>query len=190
MAAQGAATNWPGGSFDPETASSTCASQSAPATLGLVPPPPGASDLPYHQGTVLTGARHVRRLGIGHAPTRGGAVRALTVQGLPLVKPPYSRISAIDLTKGEIRWQVPHGDTPDLVKNHPALKGLDLPPHRPPGQQRRHAGDQDAGHRRRGQLRADAVGARAARCCAPTTRRTGKEVAALSTCRRRRPGRR
>jgi quinoprotein glucose dehydrogenase len=55
------------------------------------------------------------------------------VQGLPLVKPPYSRISAIDLTKGEIRWQVPHGGTPDLVKNHPALKGLDIPPTGRPG---------------------------------------------------------
>jgi quinoprotein glucose dehydrogenase len=55
------------------------------------------------------------------------------VQGLPLVKPPYSRISAIDLTKGEIRWQVPHGGTPDLVKNHPALKGLDIAPTGRPG---------------------------------------------------------
>ena len=49
------------------------------------------------------------------------------------MKPPYSRISAIDLTKGEIRWQVPHGGTLDLVKNHPALKGLDLPPTGRPG---------------------------------------------------------
>jgi len=45
-----------------------------------------------------------------------------------LIKPPYSRISAIDLDKGEIRWQVPHGATPDLVRDHPALKGLNIPP--------------------------------------------------------------
>jgi quinoprotein glucose dehydrogenase len=51
----------------------------------------------------------------------------VTVQGLPLVKPPYGSISAIDLNRGEIIWQVPHGETPDAVKNHPALKGLNIP---------------------------------------------------------------
>jgi quinoprotein glucose dehydrogenase len=49
------------------------------------------------------------------------------VQGLPLIKPPYGQISAIDLNKGDFAWQVPHGDTPDLIKNHPALKGLNIP---------------------------------------------------------------
>jgi quinoprotein glucose dehydrogenase len=43
------------------------------------------------------------------------------------VKPPWGRISAIDLNKGEIAWQVAHGDTPDAVKNHPGLKGLTIP---------------------------------------------------------------
>jgi quinoprotein glucose dehydrogenase len=52
----------------------------------------------------------------------------LTVQGLPLVKPPYARITAIDLDKGEFRWQVPFGATPDNIRNHAALKGLTLPP--------------------------------------------------------------
>jgi quinoprotein glucose dehydrogenase len=49
------------------------------------------------------------------------------VQGLPLIKPPYGRITAIDLHKGELLWQVAHGDTPDNVKNHPLLKGLTIP---------------------------------------------------------------
>ena len=49
------------------------------------------------------------------------------MQGLPLVKPPYGTISAISLDTGEIVWQVPHGETPDNVKNHPALKGLPIP---------------------------------------------------------------
>jgi mono/diheme cytochrome c family protein len=49
------------------------------------------------------------------------------VQGLPLAKPPYSQISAIDLKTGTILWQVPHGDTPDNIRNNPALKGLDVP---------------------------------------------------------------
>jgi quinoprotein glucose dehydrogenase len=56
-----------------------------------------------------------------------GGGGAITVQGLPLVKPPYGRMTAIDLNKGELVWQVPHGDTPDVVKNHPALKGLNIP---------------------------------------------------------------
>jgi quinoprotein glucose dehydrogenase len=49
------------------------------------------------------------------------------VQGLPLVKPPYGSISAISLDRGEILWQIAHGDTPDNVRNNPALKGLDIP---------------------------------------------------------------
>ena len=49
------------------------------------------------------------------------------MQGLPLIKPPYGRITAIDLNKGEIVWQVAHGDTPDNIRNHPALKGLNIP---------------------------------------------------------------
>ena len=51
----------------------------------------------------------------------------LNVQGLPLVKPPYGLIAAIDLNRGELLWQTPHGDTPDNVRNHPALKGLTIP---------------------------------------------------------------
>ena len=66
MASQGAATNWPGGSYDPETHTLYVHSQSAVATLGLVPPPPGAApDVRYHQGTVLSGARTFGRLGSG-----------------------------------------------------------------------------------------------------------------------------
>ena len=48
--------------------------------------------------------------------------------GLPLVKPPWGRITAIDLNTGEHLWMRPNGDTPDCVKNHPALAGLDIPP--------------------------------------------------------------
>jgi quinoprotein glucose dehydrogenase len=51
----------------------------------------------------------------------------LTVQGLPIVKPPYGVLAAVQLDRGELLWQVPHGDTPDSVKNHPALKGLTIP---------------------------------------------------------------
>jgi quinoprotein glucose dehydrogenase len=127
MATQAPATNWPGGSYDPETHIAYVYSQSAVATLGLVPPAEGVADgVRYHQGTVLTGAR--RTGGSGSATAQaGGAATAPTVQGLPLIKPPYGRISAIDLDTGSILWQVPHGDTPDAIRNHPALKGLNIP---------------------------------------------------------------
>jgi quinoprotein glucose dehydrogenase len=49
------------------------------------------------------------------------------VEGLSMVKPPYGVLSAIDLRKGELKWQVPHGDTPDAVRNHSKLKGMTIP---------------------------------------------------------------
>jgi len=60
------------------------------------------------------------------AQAEGGGIRT-TVQGLSLVKPPYGVLSAINLDKGDLMWQVPHGDTPDAVRNNPALKGLNIP---------------------------------------------------------------
>jgi quinoprotein glucose dehydrogenase len=48
-------------------------------------------------------------------------------QGLPLFKPPYGRITAIDLNSGDHRWMIPNGDTPDAIKNHPALRGVTVP---------------------------------------------------------------
>ena len=42
-------------------------------------------------------------------------------------KPPYGSITAIDLKKGEILWKAPHGDTPEAIKNHPDLRGLNIP---------------------------------------------------------------
>jgi quinoprotein glucose dehydrogenase len=133
MGAQAAASNWPGGSYDPETHTVFVASQTAVATLGLVPAPPGKSDLPYFQGTILSGARLTGGSGSGAPAGEGATSRALDVQGLPLIKPPYSRITAIDLDRGELRWQVPFGATPDNIRNHPALKGLTLPPLGRPG---------------------------------------------------------
>jgi hypothetical protein len=45
---------------------------------------------------------------------------------LPLVKPPWGRITAIDLNTGDHAWMIPNGSAPDYVKNHPAMKGIDL----------------------------------------------------------------
>jgi quinoprotein glucose dehydrogenase len=105
-------TNWPGGSFDPENHIYYVFSERAPGSLGLVPPEAADSDVRYYVGTVHESGRAFHRL---------------TIQGLPLVKPPYGRISAINLDTGEILWQVPHGETPDEVRNSPMLKGLHIP---------------------------------------------------------------
>ena len=136
-------TNWPGGSFDPETHIAYIPSFTAMPILGLLPPPNKEfSDLPYVSGNALTGVRYVSGPGenVGaDAPARpstgapatttnDGAVNAnASPQGLPLLKPPYGRLTAIDLDKGEFVWQVAHGETPDSVRTHPALKGLTIP---------------------------------------------------------------
>jgi hypothetical protein len=138
-----AGTNWKGGSFDPETHVAYVYSTGAIGSMGLVPPPAGFSDMRYISGNVLTGARLTGGSGsaagggrsvAGGAATsaeaagaEGGGGGGLTVRGLPLGKPPYGRITAIDLDKGEIKWQIAHGETPDNVKNNPALKGVNIP---------------------------------------------------------------
>ena len=52
---------------------------------------------------------------------------ALNVDGIPILKPPWGRITAIDLNAGEILWQVPHGETADNIRNHRLLEGVDVP---------------------------------------------------------------
>ncbi len=113
-------SNWPGGSYDPETHNVYVFSQSIISSFGLVPPRPGQSDMNFVQGNAQAAAGGGRGGG-------GEGGTALSVQGLPIVKPPYGRISAINLDKGDIVWQVAHGDTPDNIKNSPALKGLTIP---------------------------------------------------------------
>jgi len=65
--------------------------------------------------------------GGGEGGGRGEGGGGLSVHGLSIVKPPYGRITAIDLNKGELVWQVAHGETDDAVKNNPALKGVTIP---------------------------------------------------------------
>jgi quinoprotein glucose dehydrogenase len=127
LAAQGSATNWQGASYDPETHILYVSSQAEVSVLGLMPAPPEVTEFRYHQGNVLTGVRRSGGSGSGDGAPRSSRIVSLDVQGLPLIKPPYGQISAIDLDRGEILWQVPHGETPELVRRHPALKGLTIP---------------------------------------------------------------
>jgi quinoprotein glucose dehydrogenase len=140
--------NWPGGAVDPQTGILYIYSFTQVTARGLVHDPE-RSDMEYIQGvasaplppgsppaagrTRVGGAATARGGGRGSGGRAGadgegeGGGRGLAVNGLPLVKPPWGRISAIDLGKGEIVWQVAHGETPDAVRNHPALKGLTIP---------------------------------------------------------------
>jgi quinoprotein glucose dehydrogenase len=81
-------------------------------SMGLVQPKPGTSDMAWI---------------LGKPADATGAPPPLLVQGMPIIKPPYGQISAIDLDKGDILWQVAHGETPDNVRNSPALKGVAIP---------------------------------------------------------------
>ena len=129
-----AGTNWAGGSYDPETHRVYVFSTGTIGSYGLVPPSDASmSDMEYVQGSATSGARRTGgagsaagggRTGEGAAAEGGGG---LSVLGLPLGKPPYGRITAIDLDRGDILWQIAHGETPDNVRNHPALKGLNIP---------------------------------------------------------------
>ncbi len=91
--------NWPGASVDPESGMLFVQSQARPSGMALTEPDPARSDFRYT---------------IAFQPIPD-------VQGLPLVKPPWRRLTAIDLTRGEIAWQVPFGEGP---KDHPALASV------------------------------------------------------------------
>ena len=82
----------------------------------------------------LTGARRSGGAGAEAGADRPGGTPAaeltggsLIIDGLPIFKPPYGSITAINMDRGEILWQIAHGETPDEIRNHPALKGVTIP---------------------------------------------------------------
>ncbi len=117
--------NWQGGAFDPETKIYYIYSVSQITPLGLIPTDGKRSDMAYIRGDAPNPNAPPPPAGAPPAAGEGGGT--LTVQGLPLVKPPYGRITALDLNKGELVWQIAHGETPDNIRNHPMLKGLNIP---------------------------------------------------------------
>ena len=132
-------TNWPGGSFDPETHTAYIyACNSCLSSTGLLPPPPGMSDIRYVVGVAGQPITMIKGPGEGVGadappppksapPGGGGGGYRLTVDGLPILKPPYATISAINLDTGDLSWQIAAGETPDFIRNNPALKGLNIP---------------------------------------------------------------
>jgi len=104
-------TNWPGGSYDPESHILYVHASTGMVSNGLVRGDPTRTEFAWVGGNAAPA---------GEAP-------ALRVQGMPLVKPPWGSIVAIDMNKGEILWKIANAETPDNVRNHPALKGLNIP---------------------------------------------------------------
>lgn len=92
--------NWEGGALDPETGYLYIPSVTAPSFLSLV------------EGGTQSDMNYI-----------AGGGRGQLAPGVPIVKPPWGRITAIDLTTGEHAWMVPNGDTPDFVAER-----LQLPP--------------------------------------------------------------
>jgi quinoprotein glucose dehydrogenase len=124
--------NWPGGALDPDTNFLYMYSFTNVVSLGLINDA-ARSDMDFGRGRArdpnakpAPAAAGGGAAGAGGGGGEGGG-GAITVRGLPLIKPPYGRITAIDLNKGDIVWQVAHGDTPDNIRNHPDLKGLSIP---------------------------------------------------------------
>src|SRR5439155_9784391 len=126
QATSGGGTNWEGGSYDPETHTVYVFSTTTMNSLALVPSDGKVSDMNFVQGTATAGIRTTTGAGgaagadapapapVSAAAAEGGA--GLAIQGLPLARPPWGRITAIDLNKGEIKWQIAHGETPDNVR--------------------------------------------------------------------------
>jgi quinoprotein glucose dehydrogenase len=104
LAGASGGANWNGGAFDPETGMFYVGSRTVAFVADLFAPDAARSDLRYRAGMreIMNGPR-----------------------GLPLMKPPYGRVTAFNLNTGDQAWMVPNGDGP---RNHPALAGLNLPP--------------------------------------------------------------
>lgn len=138
--------NWPGGSFDPVTNRLYIHSHTAVFSLRNTP-----ADLePFDPGPAGEAEREAARAA-GPGPGRGGALfgpggpgrggpggrggrggfggrgGGTSLQGsIPMIKPPYDRITAYDMNTGEMLWQKAHGTTADNIRNNPALDGLDV----------------------------------------------------------------
>jgi len=108
------AGNWNTGAFDPETGIYYAVSMTLPGPYAMAKPTEEGSTIAYEAAF-----KKLMEDGPPHSMYGFGP------RGLPLLKPPYGRITALDMNKGEKLWTVANGDGP---RDNPELKGLDLPP--------------------------------------------------------------
>jgi quinoprotein glucose dehydrogenase len=135
--------NWPGGSYDPESHTVYIYSKNQFELTGIVQdkdgkvfqrggqPAAGSSD---PNGGAFGGSASLK----GPIGRQRGSIEKdgmndpivpgmISIEGIPLMKPPYGHITAVDLSKGTIAWKAVHGETPDAIRNHPLLKGVNIP---------------------------------------------------------------
>lgn len=96
-------SNWEGAAYDPETGVIYVASRTDVAVLSLVP------------GAEFSTVDWIQ-----------GPARTPNVDGLPIVQPPWGRITALDLNSGDLKWWIANADTPARIANHPLLEGVEL----------------------------------------------------------------
>jgi glucose dehydrogenase len=96
-------SNWEGGAYDPETGLLYIPSRTEVAVLSLVP------------GGEFSTVDWIQ-----------GPARTPTVDGIPIIQPPWGRITAMNLNKGSIEWWIANADTPAAVRDHPLLQGIEL----------------------------------------------------------------
>ena len=132
--------NWPGSGFDPETGIFYTQAGNSAVTVGALRPGRVRQGQPRatsrtsracragkpnpNYGLPRSPPRRRRADGAPSPAAQGRRKLGEGLDGLPIVKPPYGVMAAIDLKNGSLLCQVPHGDTPDAVRNHPLLKGM------------------------------------------------------------------
>ena len=124
--------NWPGSAFDPETGVFFTQADNAAVVIGAISKEYFAKISPEQQKKqnyipIWESESFGKEEAFTGGGGRGNQPLNQGLQGLPIVKPPYGLVAAIDLKTGSLKWQTAHGDTPDAVRNSPALKGLTIP---------------------------------------------------------------
>ncbi len=135
--------NWPGASYDPETHMLYLFSKTQIEVSGVTRTADGK--LVQRGGQPAAGSADANGGAFGGVaslkgatgPGRGSVSKdgfndpivpgMISIEGIPLMKPPYGTITAMDLSKGTLAWQIVHGETPDHIKNHRLLKGVTIP---------------------------------------------------------------
>jgi quinoprotein glucose dehydrogenase len=121
--------NWGGAAFDPETGMLYVPSRTTPTLMRARPLTAGAPDPERGGGVPRASGGGPPNAGqsapSGPRPSAGGPPQAPDIDGLSIFKPPYARVTAIDMNKGTHVWMSPLGNGP---RNHPLLRGLDVPP--------------------------------------------------------------
>ena len=102
--------NWQGGSADPETGFFYIYTKTQIGALGMINDP-DVSDMDFIRG---------RPVGVSAREA------STNIQGFPMIKPPWGRITGINMNTGDIAWQIPHGEAPDDIRNHELLRGMDI----------------------------------------------------------------